>query len=181
MDSTRGELLVASPALVDPNFARSVVLIGEHSAEGALGVILNRPAGVEVADAAPVLAGLAEPGTEVFSGGPVGRDRLIVVADFLDLEAAGTTVLGNVGLPRSGLDLERLPAAISRARVFAGYAGWGPGQLEGEIESGDWVRVAGVPDDVFSESPELLWTEVLERAGGRTALLARMPPDPSLN
>jgi putative transcriptional regulator len=90
-------------------------------------------------------------------------------------------VFGDIGFVAGDADFEAVGPELRRARVFAGLAGWSPGQLEAELERDDWVLEPALPDDVFSADPEALWASVLERKGGSFALLARMPPDPSLN
>ena len=180
-ESLAGRLLVASATLQDPNFARSVVLIGLHTGEGALGLVLNRPSTSSVAAAVPQLEELLDTDEPVFVGGPVQSSAVVMLAEFEDPAAAGLLVLGRIGLPAPDASLEQLAAATSRRRVYAGYAGWSEGQLDAEIEAGDWIALDALPDDVFSGAPEQLWSSVLERKGGQYALLARMPPDPSLN
>jgi putative transcriptional regulator len=181
METLRGQLLIASPALVDPNFHRAVVLITEHAEEGAMGVVLNRPSPTFVEEAVPELAALAGGDAPVFVGGPVQTEALIVLAEFRDRSAAALIVVADVGLVSADMETESLAAATRRARVFAGYAGWGPGQLEAEIEEEAWIIEAPVPGELFAADAEGLWTTVLERKGGSYALLARMPLDPSLN
>ena len=180
-ESIAGRLLVASATLQDPNFARTVVLIGLHSEEGALGLVLNRPSSSTVASAVPQLEQLVDSEEAVFVGGPVQGSSIVMLAEFTDPEAAGLLVLGRIGLPAPDTSLEQLAEATARRRVYAGYAGWSEGQLDAEIEAGDWIAHDAQPDDVFSEEPEQLWSSVLTRKGGRYALLARMPLDPSLN
>jgi putative transcriptional regulator len=181
MESLRGQLLVAGPMLLDPNFHRTVVLITEHNDEGAMGLVLNRPTDVEVAEAAPELADLVEDGALVHAGGPVQPQAVIVLGEFEDPEAAGLLVEGDLGLLAAGVDLDSVAEAIRRARVFVGYTGWGAGQLESELERDDWITGPVARDDVFAHDPEALWSIVLARMGGRYALLARMPADPSVN
>lgn len=181
MDSLRGQLLVASPQLGDPNFARTVVLITEHNDDGAMGVVLNRPATTPVADAAPELEPLVPPGDDVYVGGPVQPSSVIVLAEFEQPLDSSVPVFGHVAFVGAGSDPEELAAAVTRARVFAGFAGWSNGQLESELGRDDWFLEPARPDDVFSPEPEDLWSDVLERKGGEYALVARMPLDPSLN
>ncbi len=152
-ETLTGQLLLASPALNDPNFARTVVLIGVHNQEGAMGVVLNRPSQVTI----------------------------VFLAEFLDPAPAGLMVLGRIGFPAPETSMEELTRATARGRVFAGYAGWGEGQLDAELEQGDWIVDAAQPRDVFSENPAGLWGQVLTRKGGSYALLARMPTDVSVN
>ncbi|MCW3012089.1 MAG: hypothetical protein JWO90_2493 [Solirubrobacterales bacterium] len=181
MTSLRGKLLIASPALVDPNFARSVVLIAEHTRDGAMGLVLNRPSDAEVAIAVGELGGIVAPGDLVYEGGPVQTSAVMVLAEFNDPRAAAAVVLGDVGfLPAEG-DPEDLVEHLRRARVFAGHSGWGPGQLDGELEEGSWIVVEALVDDVFAPDPDELWVEALQRKGGAFALLARVPDDPSVN
>jgi putative transcriptional regulator len=180
-ESLAGRLLVASTTLEDPNFARTVVLIGLHGEDGALGLVLNRPSTSTVASAVPQLGELFEDEEQVFVGGPVQGSSIVMLAEFTDPAAAGLLVLGRIGLPAPDASLEQLALATSRRRIYAGYAGWSEGQLDAEIGTGDWIAQDALPDDIFSEEPEQLWSGVLTRKGGRYALLARMPLDPSLN
>jgi putative transcriptional regulator len=180
-ESLAGQLLLASPSLRDPNFERSVVLIGVHSADGAMGVVLNRPSQVTVAEAAPQLEQAVLDADRVYVDGPVQPSTIVFLAEFSDPEPAGLLVLGRIGFPTPEAEIDQLSAATERTRVFAGFAGWGEGQLEAEIESGDWIADAALPDDVFTDAPEQLWSDVLTRKGGSYALIARMPSDPSVN
>ena len=180
MQSLKGQLLVAGPSLLDPNFRRTVVLVGEHTDEGALGVVLNRASEATVEDAVPELSALIDDEELVHVGGPVQPSAIVVVADFADPEQAGALILDSVGF----LPAEVEPDAIGelrRARVFAGYAGWGPGQLEEELDEGSWIVAPALPEDVFTGDPDELWSEVLRRKGGPFEVLALMPPDPSAN
>lgn len=180
MESLRGKLLIASPALIDPNFVRSVVLITEHGDDGAMGIVLNDPSDTEVADVVPDLEAIAvdEP---VFVGGPVQPDALVVLGEFSDTEKAAWIVVSDVGLVSAQVDVEELPAAVRRGRVYAGFSGWGPGQLEEEIDEDAWIVEAPLPRELFPDDPAALWSDVLARMGGQYALVARMPADPSLN
>lgn len=180
MDTLRGSLLLAAGSLFDPNFRRTVVLIAEHGDEGALGLILNRPAQIRVQDAAPLLAGLVEPEAPLFFGGPVQREAVLVLAEFNDPALADRPVVGSIGFADPDLE-PGLVEGILRARVFAGYAGWGPGQLEGEMGESAWIVEPARPDDVFSPEPERLWMSVLRRKGGDYRMLSLMPDDPSSN
>jgi putative transcriptional regulator len=180
MQSLKGHLLVAGPRLHDPNFRRTVVLVGEHGDEGALGVILNRRSGSRVDEALPELAGLVDGRDTVHVGGPVQPSAIVVLAEFEEPERAGSLVLDDIGFLPSEIDPDEL-GELRRARVFAGYAGWGPGQLDGELEEGSWIVEPAAPDDVFTSDPDELWSDVLRRKGGPFGVLALMPPDPSLN
>jgi putative transcriptional regulator len=180
-ESLAGQLLLASPALHDPNFERSVILIGLHTDEGAMGVVLNRPSESTIADAAPQLDAAIDEGEPVYIGGPVQPGSIVFLAEFADPAPAGVLVLGRIGFPAPDAELEELSRATDRVRVYAGVAGWSEGQLEAEIERGDWIAHAAQPEDVFTDEPAGLWSGVLTRMGGSYALLARMPRDPSTN
>jgi len=180
MESLRGKLLIAGPTLLDPNFARTVVLVGEHNDDGALGVVLNRASETTVADAVPDLADLVGHEDVVHVGGPVQANAVLVLAEYEDPGDAPQIVTGDVGflaVEEGELPLE----SIRRARVFAGYAGWGAGQLESELSRDDWIIGPSFPDDVFDADPDTQWSRVLDRKGGQYRLVARMPLDPSMN
>jgi putative transcriptional regulator len=179
MESLKGQLLIAAPLLVDPNFHRTVVLVVEHTPEGAVGVVLNRPSDVAASDALPGLGPLAD-GERVYVGGPVQPQAVIVLGEHADaaVEAAVCGPIAPVTLDDdAGADLD----GVSRLRVFAGYAGWGEGQLDGELAEEAWFTEPALPGDVFAGDADALWRRVLERKGGHYALLARMPDDPSVN
>jgi putative transcriptional regulator len=180
-ESLAGQLLLASPTLQDPNFRRTVVLIGVHNADGAMGVVLNRPSTVTVGEAVPQLEPAVSDEEPVYLGGPVQPGSVVLLAEFLDPAQAGLFVLGRIGFPAADADLEELGEATARRRVFAGFAGWGEGQLDAEVEHGDWIAHSALAEDVFTDVPEDLWSRVLTRKGGHYALIARMPLDPSVN
>src|SRR5206468_1287902 len=136
VESLKGHLVVAGPALTDPNFWRTVILVGEHNEEGALGVVLNRPAPVSVGEAAPALNELVHEGEPVFLGGPVQPESAVVLADVEHPDFAGLIVFGSIGFLMGQVPDAEGRDGIRRARVFAGYAGWGAGQLEAEMEEG---------------------------------------------
>lgn len=172
--SLKGKLLIAAPVLQD-YFRRSVVLVLEHGPEGALGVILNRPSDLAVADTVPALAELGFGEERVFIGGPVQPTAVIALGEFGDLGEASSIVAGTLGI----LDPDRPPTTVSRIRVYAGYAGWAPGQLEQELEQEAWIVDAASPEDPFAAGD--LWRVALRRKGGPYALLATMPSDPAMN
>jgi putative transcriptional regulator len=179
--SLRGQLLIASPALLDPNFARTVVLVVEHNDEGAMGIVLTRPSEAPVAEAVPPLEDLVDESELVFVGGPVEPAAVVVLAEFDDTDAAAAIVFGDLGFLRADAEPEILGTAARRFRVFAGYAGWGAGQLEAELALPSWIVEPPQLEDVFTDDPESLWSAVLRRKGGQFALIATMPPDPSMN
>ncbi|MER6498146.1 YqgE/AlgH family protein [Streptomyces sp. NPDC001455] len=183
VSSLTGRLLVATPALADPNFDRAVVLLLDHDEEGSLGVVLNRPTPVGVGDILTSWAGLTgEPGV-VFQGGPVSLDSALGVAVIPGDEGplGWRRVYGAIGLVDLEAPPELLAAALGSLRIFAGYAGWGPGQLEKELTSGAWYVVESEPGDVSSPRPEHLWRAVLRRQRSELAMIATYPDDPSLN
>jgi putative transcriptional regulator len=181
VDTLRGHLLVAGPSLHDPNFRHTVVLVGDHGADGAMGVVLNRTSPVPVRDAVPPMAPLVAPDATVHLGGPVQPQAVVVLADFAEPERAGALVLETVGfLPGTVDDPDEL-GRLKAVRVFAGYAGWAPGQLEEELEEGSWLVFPARAADVFSTRPDELWRDVLRREGGKYAVLALLPPDPAVN
>jgi putative transcriptional regulator len=184
MASLRGKLLIAGPTLLDSNFRRTVVLITEHGEDGAMGLVLNRPSTSTVEDAVPDLAWLAEPDAPLMVGGPVAPTGVIVLAEWDDPSRAVVLVEPDLGFVPGDLedaDAGAVADAVRRARVFAGHAGWGPGQLEGELEEEAWIVEPALREDIFTGDAEGLWGAVLKRKGRRFALLATMPLDPSLN
>jgi putative transcriptional regulator len=181
MESTRGQLLIAGPALLDPNFKRTVVLVIEHTAEGALGLVLNRPSETTIGEVAPQLSELLEPDAPLFIGGPVQPSSVIVLAQFEDPEEAALIAFDDVGVLGNGPGDEIPSPGVRNARAFVGHAGWGSGQLDSEIERGDWILEQARLGDAFAREPDSLWSGVLTRKGGSYALVARMPPDPSMN
>ncbi len=175
--SLSGQLLISRPAVHADAFDGTITLLLEHNADGALGLILNRPSELLVEDAFPAWADLASRPGVVFAGGPVERNSLIALGATPD--ADGELILG-----LHTLDLDRQPElgpAVDRVRVFAGYAGWGAGQLEGEIANQAWWVVDGLLADLFFDDPLGLWANVLRRNGGELAWFAHFPDDASLN
>ena len=179
----RGRLLVATPDLEDPNFTRTVVLVLEHNDEGALGVVLNRPTDTPVSRAVPAWEGLAAPPAVVFVGGPVQPEAAIALGRRVDDAPADgfASLFGDLGT----VDLERDPRdvapAVDTVRVYAGYSGWGAGQLDAELEADGWFVVDRISDDVWTRAPNDLWRAVLRRQPGPLRLVAGFPADPSLN
>lgn len=176
MESVRGKLLLANGSLFGDVFRQTVILMADHDEEGALGFVINKPTDM-IVDRAETADHLEVVETTVFSGGPVQPTALSVIAEFVSPEHAAKVIFGSVGF----LDLEAsAPTAVTRARVFAGYSGWGPGQLEGEMAEGSWVVTEPSVDLVFGE-PDDMWREALRRMGGEYALMATMPYDPGVN
>jgi putative transcriptional regulator len=188
-DPKAGRLLVATPLLGDPNFKRAVVLIVEHEdVQGTLGVVLNRPTEIGVGQVLGQWTELTTEPSVVFKGGPVAPNSALALAIVPgDDEPVGWRALdGSAVMSRIGLvDLDAPPqllaGGIASLRVFAGYAGWGPGQLQAEIDEGAWYVLSGEPADAFVAEPERLWKIVLRRQGGNLAMVANYPDDPALN
>lgn len=182
-----GWLLVASPDLGDPNFARTVVLLVDHDESGALGVVLNRPSTTDVGQILPDWHLYATPPQVVFQGGPVGRDSALALATRAggqqeDDEPSGFRhVHAGIGLVDLDTPAELIAGEITSMRVFAGYAGWGSEQLEDEIDQGAWFVVEADLDDLSAADPEQLWSQVLRRQRSPLAMVATFPDDPSLN
>ena len=181
MDDLRGKLLVAHPKLAERAFSRAVVLLAAHDEDGALGLILNRPTELTIAEVAPPVEPLPSDGI-IHEGGPVEPDGLVVLADFLPSAEARLEIDGSLGLVRSDTGSpEEIAEHIDRCRIFAGHAGWAAGQLEHEITEQAWLVTDRDDEDVFGDEPETLWLRVLERLGGSFAQLAHPPEDPSRN
>ena len=175
-----GRLLLSNATLFDPNFRRTVVLIGHHDEDGAVGVVLNRPLGLPVDTAVPPLSDLVAIGDELFEGGPVQPDAAVVIAEFSDPTRASIVAFGSIGFLPDEMDTEDRDAIV-RARIFAGYSGWGPGQLEDELAEDAWLVTEATDEDVFTPEPERLWERVVRRLGPGYAILQTMPIDPSAN
>ncbi len=180
MDTLRGHLLISHASLFDPNFRHTVVLVGEHNSEGALGVVLNRALNLSAAEAVPALASLVAPDAPLFQGGPVQPRSPVLLAEVSRPEVLDVPILDSIGFLVGEIPEEVRPH-ILRARLFAGYSGWGPGQLESELEQDSWVVEPARAEDVFTDVPELLWSRVLERKGPAFRRMARVPYDPSMN
>jgi putative transcriptional regulator len=180
-----GRLLVASPTLLDPNFTRTVVLVLDHDDEGTLGVVLNRPTTVPVASVLPGWADTVDDPPVLFDGGPVSADSALAVACVPEAEGEDPVgfrrLFGPTGMVDLDTPLEVLAPAMTRMRIFAGYAGWGGGQLDAELAEGSWYVVGAETADIFAVSPEDLWRRVLRRQHGPLAWVATMPLDPGHN
>ncbi len=178
----RGRLLVATPLIGDPTFARTVVFLLAHSPEGAFGLVLNRPAASVVWDVVPDWYGPVTMPDMVFVGGPVSPDLLLGLARAPGADPPGFhRVLGELGTVELEAPPPELLDGISHCRFFAGSAGWASGQLEDELAEGAWWTVDAGPFDVFTPDPETLWRTVLRRQGGDLAWYANYPEDPSDN
>ena len=179
--SLTGQLLVATPHTIDPNFFRSVVFVVQHGPEGALGLILNRTTREPLLQHLPEWAHFTSNPAVVFFGGPVSTNVTIGLAENpVPQPGDFTPILQHVGL--FGLDAEPdLFAEVDNLRVYSGYSGWQPTQLEHELASGGWFLADAEPDDIFSVDPPSLWRRVIERQPGRLAFYSTFPLDPRLN
>jgi putative transcriptional regulator len=183
---TKGRLLLATPPLEDPNFDRTVIYVLEHHDEGALGLVLNRPSPEELGDALRAWTAMQSDPSTVFVGGPVEPDALIAIARMRESAVTAdpehlAPLSGDLASADLAADPDDVMPSISALRVFRGYAGWGPGQLEGEIEAGAWLVLDPDPSDLFTEEPDELWRTVLRRQPGRLSWLAMAPDDLSAN
>lgn len=182
---TKGRLLLATPPLEDPNFDRAVIYVLEHHDDGALGVVLNRPSPEQLGEPLDAWVDLQSDPSRVFSGGPVEPDALIALArtdqplDEPDEHLAPLN--GDIASADLAADPALVTGLISDLRVFRGYSGWGPGQLEGEIDAGAWLVLDPVPADLFTPQPDDLWRTVLRRQPGRLSWLAEAPDDLAAN
>ncbi len=198
--SSKGQLLISQPGLVDPNFRRTVVLVTEHTKEGAFGLVLNRRTRQTVADLWELLTEKrCESESVTFEGGPVQPGAVFLLHRREDFATGELPVLPGLYLG-SDMDLfENLIAADEREasengddtkteakktsdyRVLCGYAGWGPGQLDGELEEGGWIVQGASTEFIFDTSPDRLWQKTMDREGGPYKLFAEMPPNPEMN
>lgn len=180
-----GKLLVATPQLEHEEFRRAVVLLLDHGEDGALGVVVNRPTEVDVDAVLPAWQPFVAVPGRLFQGGPVALDSalgLVTVPGAEEEEPLGVRrLVGSLGLVDLDTPPEVVVPEVTRMRIFAGYAGWSAGQLEGEIATGSWYVVDAEPGDAFTDIPETLWSDVLRRQGGDLALVASFPDDPSMN
>ncbi|MGH9122061.1 MAG: YqgE/AlgH family protein [Acidimicrobiales bacterium] len=189
-----GRLLVANPQMVDPNFDRTVVVVLAHGDAGAIGVVLNRPSTTAVEDPLPQWSSAATDPAVVFAGGPVNASAVICLARTVSSATPAApglgpewapggwmAVAGDVGTLYLDLDPDDVSPHLAGIRIFAGYAGWSPGQLEAELEAEGWFVVDAEPEDLFGDRPGDLWRIVLRRQRGPLALVAAYPPDPTLN
>ena len=183
VDSLAGKLLVATPRTGGEIFVRSVVLLLHHDGDGAHGLVLNKPLDADVGRVLPAWQEHVTGSSSLFQGGPVGLDTALGVVSVPGTsEPLGIKLLfGSVGVVDLDAPPEVVVPAVAGLRVFAGYSGWGAGQLEGEISSGGWYVVDPEVSDVFTDAPDGLWRAVLRRQPGRLRWVASFPEDPSLN
>ncbi|MBK9449545.1 MAG: YqgE/AlgH family protein [Bacteroidetes bacterium] len=179
---TKGNILLSEPFLQDPNFARSVVLLTEHNEEGSIGFILNKPIIYKINE---IIEDFPEFDAPVYMGGPVQRDSLHFIHRIEALADDGDEIAPGVYW---GGDFEKLKRMIRLGivvphdiRFFVGYSGWGPQQLEGEMEMKSWIVSSRSDKFAFADRSEALWGEILQAMGGKYKAMAHYPVDPSLN
>ncbi len=179
----KGKVLISEPFLMDPNFKRSIVLLGEHNEEGSVGFILNKPTNLKLNQV--LEEDFPEFDAPVFFGGPVQINTLQFIHRAGDIIDGGTQILD--GLYWGGsyevlrLLIEAKQVDPSDFRFFIGYSGWNPGQLEAELKINSWIVTSTTTENVFSNEPDKLWGDVLKKMGKKFAILASFPEDPSVN
>lgn len=178
-----GQLLLATPRLVDPNFARAVILLLDHDEDGALGVVINRPSQLPLSSVLPTWGSAVTAPPLLFSGGPVAPESALAVGLSLGTgpEEGFKPLVDGYGLVDLDADPALLLAGLVGVRVFSGYAGWGAGQLEAELMAGSWYLANAMPSDLLDPEPERLWRVVLRRQPGELAYVANFPDDPTVN
>lgn len=183
--SLAGQLLVATPTLVDGHFRRAVVLVLDHDDDGALGVILNRRTQIDVDDVLPGWSTSVSAPGGVYEGGPVATDSALAVgllaSEPADEPIGWRRMFGRVGLVDLDAPTVVIEEALAGMRIYAGYAGWGDGQLETEIEEGSWLVLEATEADLLHASPENLWRDVLRRQEDDLRMLSTYPDDPTMN
>ncbi len=187
--SLAGNFLISETDLIDPNFFRTVVLITDHGEEGAFGLVVNRSAGVYMQDILPSFSGSSAGTIPVYVGGPVEQQYLFLLHDGLD----GVDVPDPAVSPVPGVIFQPLTETIAEAlnhhqnlskkniHVFAGYSGWGPGQLEHEIEEDAWLTIPASPEIVFHPNPANGWKDAMSKKGDLYRIIAQTGFKPSMN
>ena len=167
----KGKFLVASRDLHDPNFAETVILLVDYDREGALGVVVNRPSDVALIEALPEVNELRKRKDVVFLGGPVARDRMLLLVRTRQQPPQSLRVFDRVFASGSLTALRKSMARGDSIRAYAGYTGWGPGQLDMEVGRGDWFIGPADSNAVFSDRPTAMWDDLIERFSGDWASL----------
>lgn len=182
-ETLTGKLLVASPALTDPNFHRSVVLMCAHGADGSFGIVLNRPLPMLAVDRVRAWGRDVAWPVNLFAGGPVQSNVTFAVG--LSAEPRSdpwwTSIVDRIGLVSLNADPGEVLPALVQFRIFAGYSGWRAGQIEAEIRSESWFVVDSFPSDALTDEPERLWHNVLRRQPGQLKMFAFVPEDMAVN
>jgi putative transcriptional regulator len=180
----KGIFLVASPAMRDPNFRQTVVLLCEHGPEGALGVVVNRPTAMLVSEALPQVPVIEGQHHVLFAGGPVQPNHVLILYRLSQEPTDTHHVFDGVYLGGNMEALERvlqMPSGSEFFRAYVGYSGWGPGQLENEMKTGSWITLPADSMIVFQKEPSQIWPDIMKSLGKPYDLYAEMPADPNLN
>lgn len=186
-DTLRGQFLVAGRRLRDSNFYRTVVLMVEHSSEGAMGLVINRPSDMTVSSALSEHFDLPETGDKVYIGGPVEPSALFILHDSAEIDDNETGIVPGLYVGSSARVFETIVRTAASGedelnfRIFSGCAGWSPGQLESELEQGDWLVCPASRDVVFLDDPYNCWEVALQQVRDRIDVLPRSPSNPELN
>ncbi len=184
VESLAGKLLVAAPSTGGEIFRRSVVLMLQHDENGAHGLVLNKPLETGVERVLPGWQDHLSGPAVLFQGGPVGLDTAL---GLVSLPGNHGELLGikpifaAVGVVDLDAPPELIMPEVGGLRIFAGYAGWAPGQLEGELDGGGWYVVSAQAWDAFSDQPGQLWGSVLRRQRNQLSWVAYFPEDPTEN
>jgi putative transcriptional regulator len=181
LEPAAGRLLVATPLLADPHFARTVVYLLEHDGGGTVGVVLNRPSHTPVGQVLPDWHDAVSGPAVVFGGGPVQPDGALCLGELSEGVPGMREVVDGVSTVDLDGDVAVIAPAAQRLRVFAGHAGWSPGQLEDELAEAAWWVLRGSPADLFSDEPREMWARVLRRQPYPLSLVSTYPPDPAMN
>ena len=187
-ESLRGRFLISAKRLRDDNFYKTVVLLLEHGEHGAMGLVINRPSSIKVSHALGGHFDLPETDDVVFGGGPVEPSALVILHDDSAFEESGPPVLPGLYVGGSPDAFEQVIAEAAASdnmkhsfRVFSGYSGWGPGQLEGEIARGDWLSIPACRELVFHEDPYAIYEVLLQKFYEANSIVPFRVKDPALN
>ncbi len=174
---------MSTPAIEAGIFHRSVVLVLQHDANGAQGVVINKPLEADVDAVLPGWGGQVSLPATLFHGGPVNVDSALCLVDLRDraVPQGVQRLFDGVGVADLDGDPVGVGGQVEHIRIFAGYAGWSPGQLEDELRTGSWFLVDAFPDDAFTSAPGGLWQDVLRRQPGELSWVALLPEDPTVN
>ncbi len=181
---TKGVFLLASPRLRDPNFRQTVVLLCEHGPEGALGVVVNRPTAMSISEALPQVPIIEGAGHVLYAGGPVQTNQVMLLYRGSQFPENAHHVFDGVCLGGDIGMVERILTTTDNKeffRAYLGYSGWGPGQLEGEMNTGSWVLVPADPMWVFEKDASSIWHDMVLTLDDTYRPYAEMPFDPSCN
>lgn len=181
LDPAAGRLLLATPLLGDPHFSRTVVYLLEHDGGGTVGVVLNRPSHTPVGQVLPDWHDAVSGPAVVFGGGPVQPDGALCLGQLESGTPGMREVVDGVATVDLDGDVAVIAGIARRLRVFAGHAGWSPGQLDAELDQGAWWVLDGTPEDLFSDDPRTMWSRVLRRQPPPLSFVSTYPADPSLN